>query len=77
MGDITESDNDQDKTLANHEVRIVHLEKVQDKMNDSVEGLVKASVEQTKSIRILEKVMYGVLALALAAAVRLMFGIGV
>ena len=73
---ITPSDNEQDKILSNHEVRIVQLERDREASINAVTGLVKASAEQAKSIKILEKVMYGILALALATMVKVVLGIG-
>ena len=73
---ITSSDGAQNVKLENHEVRILTLERSERKTQIAVDGLVKATTEQSKSIKILEKVMYGVLSLALAVLVKLVVGIG-
>ena len=57
-------------------MRISHLEKNAEEVAASVKGLVITSASQVQSIKLLEKVMYGVLALAVATLVKLILGIG-
>jgi len=75
MGNVTESDNRQDKDIAVTITRVDGLERRVDRLEISSENIAQASASQAKSIKILEKVMYGVLALALGALVKVIIGV--